>query len=305
MIRRLNPRNSMNRTRRTAFTLVELLVVIGIIALLISILLPSLNRARWAAASVANLSNLRQLGVGVEFYRNDHAGFFPSHSSDKALTVNSTPPKPRTRWADYVYPYLQGTDVYRSPLLNDKAQQTAMKPFAHTVSLVGGSLDYSKTIYYGGYGYNFQYLGNARVKPGNLGPFHAGSGSVRASSQTVMLADTKGSRDGDASFDYDEATYVVDPPLQSLDYGSLGSRASSADPTQAGNYGYTGGDGAAAVVVEDQRATPDARNNGDQVAVVFVDGHGRFLRPAQLDDSDGDDLPDNGLWNGFGDPSKR
>jgi prepilin-type N-terminal cleavage/methylation domain-containing protein/prepilin-type processing-associated H-X9-DG protein len=80
-------------SKKTGFTLVELLVVIGIIALLISILLPSLNKARETANRVKCQSNLSQMGKAMQLYSNENKGSFPRtkfQTTTGAVTLSGT-----------------------------------------------------------------------------------------------------------------------------------------------------------------------------------------------------------------------
>jgi len=65
------------RRKRRGFTLIELLVVIAIIAILAALLMPSLEQARANAFSAACKSNLKQIGLGFNFYASDNDDYIP------------------------------------------------------------------------------------------------------------------------------------------------------------------------------------------------------------------------------------
>jgi prepilin-type N-terminal cleavage/methylation domain-containing protein len=77
MALQLSPTAAGTSHPRRAFTLVELLVVIGIIAVLMSILLPTLSRARTAADRTVCLSNMQQMAQALNIYGAQYKGAIP------------------------------------------------------------------------------------------------------------------------------------------------------------------------------------------------------------------------------------
>ncbi|MDB5328832.1 MAG: hypothetical protein JWM57_4401, partial [Phycisphaerales bacterium] len=169
----------MKLPRKHGFTLVELLVVIGIIALLISILLPTLNRARAEAKRAMCLSNLRTLGQCYLEYLTENKGKGLIYSYQGAAPSGATgisyfwfASKTSYSGSVYVWDINQGylTKFYKNPaFLNCPEASDQFKGFSGGLS--------QGTVPLTSYGYNANIAGLAT------------STRIKNSSETCALMD--------------------------------------------------------------------------------------------------------------------
>lgn len=88
---------------RKAFTLIELLVVIAIIAILAAILFPVFAQAKAAAKKTADLSNIKNLDLGLIMYSGDYDDY-PAPMMQGAW---DWPRHQLILWKDAVLPYIK------------------------------------------------------------------------------------------------------------------------------------------------------------------------------------------------------
>lgn len=252
--------------RRNAFTLVELLVVMAILALLLGILLPALSAALEAGRTSKCASNLRQFGIAMKLYLKDNDGVFPPHrlakNADGTSPVVSvgTGKKIRPRVAAMLAAYMEG--AFDNPSETDD-RQTYDSPVMGCPS-VPQWVDERNYAY----GYNYQFLGNARTRVSDASAFvnfPVGEGAVTKPSRTIMMADCMGSAAGWARSERAAYQQKVNNPK------ALGNHGYALDPpyldSRPGNSIVT-----ADPEVNGSRSALDPRHNGKS-NVLFVDGH--------------------------------
>ncbi len=97
--------NEHRINRRSAFTLIELLVVIAIIAILAAILFPVFAQAKTAAKRTQDLTNVKNITLGVLLYTGDNDDAVPP---SRQVNLPSDWWGPNTiTWKDSVYPYIK------------------------------------------------------------------------------------------------------------------------------------------------------------------------------------------------------
>lgn len=150
-----------------AFTLIELLIVIAVIAVLISIMAPSLARARQMAKQTREMSGARQLMVAFTCYSGDNKGaILPGYPSTDAVGGSAIilddrgkriygPEAQRYPWR--IVPYL-GNDF--SAMYNDAKVLSSLKSRESTYSAIGESWGYVGSLF-PSFGMNIAFVGGS------------------------------------------------------------------------------------------------------------------------------------------------
>ena len=106
-----------SKRHRNGFTLIELLVVIAIIAILAAILFPVFAKAREAARATTCKSNLKQIGLAANMYKQDYDETLPfSVNGQNSFTWTGTG---TTYWAYFYLPYTKNQQIWACPSAKD------------------------------------------------------------------------------------------------------------------------------------------------------------------------------------------
>lgn len=124
------------------FTLIELLVVISIITILMSILLPSLSKARETAKRLSCLSNLKQIGAAQFVYVDSYDGGFTPGFYNYGV--------------NYAYP-----SILKESGITDSKSNIFLCP-----SEVSRTWDTTLQCFTGHYGLNFNIAGPLKLNAG-------------------------------------------------------------------------------------------------------------------------------------------
>ena len=162
----------MYRRRQTGFTLIELLIVIAIIMILAAVLFPVLARAKEQARQAGCMSNLKQMGVALLLWVDDHDQKFPVTSAEwgsESYWWNVYTPPQHTLHGYFLLRYIKSNRVYQCK--SDTGGPTTYGGFNPNGT--------PKSVY-GQCGCSYQLIGNASGKS---------IGRARLASSLPMLAE--------------------------------------------------------------------------------------------------------------------